>query len=241
MFYVIKPYIDIMKEKVLPFLIALICTVQLQAQDLINTQTLVESNFGQIYAFDRSDKTIQGTPYLLDDFSPARVSADSDKIYNLRYNAVTDQMEVQSEKNTIQAINKNIDGVTITFLKDDKTYESINYINDKGLAERGYFIHLSSTSAKINLLIKEAKKFIERKPAKSSYQVTKPAQFKRLDDIYYIIIKNKTAQLLPSKKKDLLRLFPEHSKAIEAFIKSNKIKTSKQDDLITLVNYINTL
>lgn len=210
------------------------------SQDLVQTQTLVSSG-NMSYTFDRSDKTIQGTPYIIDDFSPARVSADKEKIYNLRYNAVTDQMEVETEKNTIQAINKNIDGVTITFLKDDKVYESINYINKEGVAERGYFIHLNSADSKINLLIKESKKFIERQPAKSSYQDTKPAKFKRVDDVYYVIIKNKTAQILPTKKKELLSLFPEKSNDISSFIKSNKIKISKRGDLLKLISYINTL
>jgi hypothetical protein len=209
------------------------------SQDLVQTQTFVTS--GLTYTFDRSDKTIQGTPYIIDDFSPARVSADSEKIYNLRYNAVSDQMEVETDKNTIQAINKNIDGVKITFLKDEKTYQSINYINEDGIAERGYFIHVNGVNSKIKLLAKETKKFIERRPAKSSYQDTKPAEFKRLDDVYYIIIKNNTAQLLPEKKKDLLKLFPENSDKIEDFIKSNRIKMSKQEDLLELMSYINIL
>nr|WP_321234345.1 hypothetical protein [uncultured Psychroserpens sp.] len=211
------------------------------SQDLIQTQTLVESNFGLIYSFDRSDKTIQGTPYIIDDFTPARVSADQNKIFNLRYNAVSDQMEVQSDKNTIQAINRNIEGVTITFLKDNKTYQSLNYINEDGIAERGYFIHVNSPDSKVNLLLKESKKFIERQPAKSSYQETKPARFKKVDDVYYIILKNKTAQILPEKKKDILKLFPENSDKVASFIKSNKIKVSKREHLIKLVNYINTL
>ncbi|MCK8481962.1 hypothetical protein [Psychroserpens algicola] len=211
------------------------------SQDLIQTQTLVESGSGQIYTFDRSDKTIQGTPYIIDEFTPARVTADTEKIYNLRYNAITDQMEVQTEKNTIQAINKNIDGVKITFLKDEKTYQSANYINEDGIAERGYFIFVNNVNAKVNLLIKESKKFIERRPAKSSYQDTKPAHFKRVDDVFYIMLKNNTAQILPEKKKDMIKLFPEHSDKIEDFIKSNKIKTSKKEDLLELINFVNTL
>ncbi|OUR91510.1 hypothetical protein A9Q87_09370 [Flavobacteriales bacterium 34_180_T64] len=211
------------------------------SQDLINTQTLVESNFGSIYTFDRSDKTIQGNPYINMAFSPARVSADKDKIYNLRYNAVNDEIEVQSDKNTIHNINKNIKNVSITFLKDNKTYQALNYIDKDGIAQRGYFVFLTSSILTNPLLVKEVKKFIERQPAKSSYQEAKPAKFKRLDDAFYIVYKNETALRLPKKKKDIANLFPEHSKDILAYIKSNKLKTSSKEDLISLLNYINTL
>ncbi|WP_460220004.1 hypothetical protein [Psychroserpens sp. MEBiC05023] len=219
------------------FIVLLLASAVSFAQDLVQTQTLTTGNMS--FTFDRSDKTIQGTPYIIDEFTPARVSADQNKIFNLRYNAVSDQMEVQSDKNTIQAINRNIEGVTITFLKDNKTYQSLNYINEDGIAERGYFIHVNSPDSKINLLLKESKKFIERQPAKSSYQDTKPARFKKVDDVYYIIIKNNTAQILPEKKKDILKLFPENSSKIAAFMKSEKIKPSKKEDLIKLVNFLN--
>lgn len=210
------------------------------SQDLVQTQTLTSSGSMSL-AFDRSDKSIKGTPYIIDNFTPARVSADQDKIFNLRYNAVTDQMEVQSDKNTIQAINKNIEGVTITFLKDDKTYESFNYLDKDGVALRGYFIHVNSANSKIKLLIKESKKFIDRKPAKSGYQDTKPAHFKRVDDTYYVMVKNKTAQIVPSKKKDIINLFPDHTESVSIYLKNNKFKTSKPDDLLKLINHVNTL
>ncbi|WP_323789297.1 hypothetical protein [Psychroserpens sp.] len=224
----------------LAILLSLFLQSNLQAQELINSQALVESNTGLILTFDRSDKTIQGSPYIYEEFSPARVSADQDKIFNLRYNAVSDEIEVQTDKSTIQAINKNIKGVTITFLKDDKTYQAINYIDSDGSAKRGYFIYLTNTNDSNPLLLKESIKFLERQPAKSSYQEAKPAEFKRQDDKYYIMLKNETAVELPSKKKEIANLFPEHSKDILDFIKSNSIKTSKQEDLIQLARYINT-
>jgi len=58
----------------------------------------------------------------------------------------------------------------------------------------------------------------------------------------YIKLANKEAVLLPTKKKKLAKaLFPENSKIILDFINSNKIKLSREADLITFVNYLNTL
>ena len=131
--------------------------------------------------------------------------------------------------------------MSITFLKDNKTYQALNYLDKDGAAQRGYFVYLTNTVQTHPLLVKEIKKFIERQPAKSSYQEGKPAQFKRLDDAFYIVYKNKTALRLPKNKKDIANLFPDNSKDILAFIKSNKIKTTSKEDLIKLVNYIYTL
>jgi len=192
-------------------------------------------------SYDLSDKTIQGTPYITSTFLPAKISADEEKIYNLRYNAHTDEMEVQSTDKSIGAINKNINDLRIIFIKNNKTYISANYINDNGIAQKGYFVHVNKPDSKISLLKKESKKFIERKTANSGYEKTKPAHFKRINDTYYVIIKNKTAQIIPKKKKDFLKVFPEKHKNIFSFMKKNKIKTSREEDLIELVNYLNTL
>jgi len=209
-------------------------------EEFSNKQTLV-SNANQLYSFDRSDKTIQGTPYINEDFSPARVSAQNTKILNVRYNAVTDEIEVETDKNSIQAVNKHIKNIAVTFLKDNKSYQAINYINKEGNDTRGYFICLTNSNSPIRLLLKESKKFIKRKPAKTGYQTDKPAQFKRLDDEYYIVINEENAQKIPKKVKNLSKQFPNNTNEINNYIKSNKIKISKKVDLIKLTNFLNTL
>ena len=84
-------------------------------------------------SYDLSDKTIQGTPYITSTFLPAKISADEEKIYNLRYNAHTDEMEVQSTDKSIGAINKNINDLRIIFIKNlpyEKCYLPIDYCLD---------------------------------------------------------------------------------------------------------------
>lgn len=228
-------------KKIVLITVSLLSSVICLSQDLVNTETLNEGNTTRLYSFDRSDKSVQGTPYIEDIFLPAKISAGDGEIFQLRYNAVSDEMEIiGNDKNSTQAINKNIDGISITFLSNNKTYKVYNYINNSGIVNRGYFIDLSNTNSDIKLLIKESKVYVKRKPALNSYQETKPAQFKREDDTYYIL-SNNTAQELPKKGKDIAGLFPEHTKTILTYIKSEKIKTNREEDLIKLVNYINTL
>ena len=199
---------------------------------------------GLIYAFDMNDNSVSGTPYIVDDFMPGKISADKDgKIFSLRYNAFNDIIEVKKSETEIEALNKQLSNVTITFTNGNKSYRAFNYIDeDSNQQKRGYFVIVSDADeGKKPLLLKERIVFIEKQKAKTSYDKTKPAQYKRKSDQYFTLDDNGIAIELPSNKKDLAKTFPKHSKDILSFIKSNKIKTSKEEDLIQLINYINTL
>ncbi|WP_431132365.1 hypothetical protein [Psychroserpens mesophilus] len=195
-----------------------------------------------LYSFDNSDKTIRGSVYIQNAFMPAKLSLeDGTKIFKLRYNAFNDEIEIEIDGQEPNALNRNIDNLLIIFVGDDKTYEAVDYINDEGSTVRGYFVHANDAHSKHQLLIKESIKFVDRKPAKTSYDKGKPAEFIRLDDRYFIAIGDNPAVEFPKKKKDLSNIFPDKYDDIIDFMKENKIKTSREEDLIELVNYINLL
>lgn len=203
---------------------------------------LFNSSPSLLTTFDLTDNTIQGSAYIQDNFMPAKLSLpDGTKIFKLRYNAYSDEIEIENQGGNPNALNKNIDNLLIVFVSDDKTYEAIDYIDDKGNINKGYFVHVTSSDNDYQLLMKETVIFIDKKPAKTGYDKTKPAQLKRLDDTYYVSLDNNPAVELPSNKKNLSKVFPEHSKEVLEFIKDNRIKTTKKEDLIKLINYINTL
>ena len=208
-------------------------------QDLGNNSPLVDS--GRINTYDRGDKTITRNPYLNETFSPAKVSIDDSKVFSIRYNLVSDEMEVNNEHSGILAINTNISNISITFLNDNKTYQVYNYLDIDGQSKKGFLVKLSNSNNSIQLLIKEAKKFVDSKPAKSSYQEATPATFKRVADKFYIKIGDDVAFELPKNKKEIAKLFPKSESNILSYIKKEKIKTSKKDDLIKLFSFINTL
>ena len=85
--------------KIFTLLLLFVTTLSF-SQDLVSIQTLTGGKVNTAYSTDLSDKTIQGSPYIIDEFMPARVTADIEKIFNLRYNAVSDQMEVKRQKKT---------------------------------------------------------------------------------------------------------------------------------------------
>lgn len=212
----------------------------LQAGDAQNIEVLAPTN--SFYAFDNSDNTIEGTVYIQKNYMPAKLTLnDVTKIYNIRYNAYSDEFEIENEGKQPGALNKKINNLLIVFVDDNKTYESLYYVNDDGNTLKGYFVHVGNPNSKHRLLVKESITFVEKKPAETSYDKSQPAKFKRLKDSYYIASNNNPAIEFPKKKKDFAKVFPEKHKEILGFIKKNKIKTSKESDIKQLMTFINSL
>jgi hypothetical protein len=234
-----------MKKSLLTFAITslLMHSNTIVAQDDAGSnQALSENSSGQLYIPARkSDAKAIGSPYLVEKFTPATISAIPNKIVKARYNAYDDEIEIRIDEDNIQNFNKNIKNVFITFLVDDTVFTTLKYINPNDGLQTGYFVTLTEANTKAKLYLKKEIRFVEAKPAVSGYDRNKPAEFKSKNDTYFISINDAYARELPSKKKDLVKLFPENSKEISAFIKDNKIKTSRETDLITLIDYINSI
>ncbi len=230
-----------MKYSILKTILILFVVFNVQSQESINSQTLISRPVGSFYAFELSDKNIKGSPYLENGFSPAKIKTDKETIYKVRYNMVSDEIEVESEDKAIMAISKNIKGLSVTFLSNNKTFQPRSYIDETGKANKGYFVVLSNINGKHPLLLKESKKYIEGRAAKSNYEQAKPAEYKRMDDAYFIVVKNETAVEIPRNKKDFAKLFPENEEAILDYIKEERLKTNNESDLIKLSLFINTL
>ncbi len=84
--------------------------------------------------------------------------------------------------------------------------------------------------------------FIEEKQSKTGYDAYRPPQFKRLNDKYFIkLYNNDFVVLLPKNKKLFANLYPESKSEVLAFIKEKKVKLNKEQDLLKLINFINSL
>ena len=100
---------------------------------------------------------------------------------------------------------------------------------------------MTETNQNIKLFTKKGVRYSQAQPAVSGYDKDKPAEFKNNNDTHFVSINGAYAYELPSKKKSIAKLFPKHSKDVLNFIKKNKIKTSREEDMMKLINYINTL
>lgn len=187
------------------------------------------------------DNSINGSPYVNDKFVPARVTInDEEKIYNVRYNAYLDIIELEDENKQTFTINKSVENLTITLLDTGEVLELVKYLEEYTIKE-SYFLHLSPPTHNVKLFKKSNIKLIPAKASFNGYDKARKATYASASDEYYIKVGEDLAVLAPRRKKDIGKLIPEHKSEILKFVKENKIKTSREEDLKELVDYLNLL
>ncbi|WP_412983740.1 hypothetical protein [Pontimicrobium sp. IMCC45349] len=183
---------------------------------------------------------VEGSKYLTDSYQLASISTMPDNLFKVKYNIFSGEMEVESQNNKAYALNKYRKDIVITFINTKTSFKLFDYIDDDGNKRTSYFSILKS-SGDNTILKKQIIIFQEEKFSKTGYDEHKPPQFKRLKDRTYIKVKDNMAVLMPKNKSKFAALFPESKDDILKFIKKNKIKLSKDSDLVTLIEHINTL
>lgn len=184
-----------------------------------------------------TEKNIGGSPYLEDEFREGTVYTTDKKKYEnvlLRYNIYNDHLEFETPDKKVLAIDKPETIELADFGPYKMTYLSYNRGNKQNKAfckivEQG----TASLYAKPDVHFQKEVESDGIKPAK-------PAQFISKPDIYFIKVGTNPAQKV-GNKKELAALFGDHQSELAAFIKKNKIKVNKADQLQELVQYYNSL
>ena len=177
----------------------------------------------------------KGTPYLTENFISAKISP-GDKFYWVRYNAYDDEMEVKLNDQKTIVLDNSKGNYRITPKGSPNSYVSLKEV---GKDKLGYFVEVLKTNT-TSLYKKLEKKYTPETPAMTSYDKDKPAYFSKEKETFYIQLSSEDVlQELPSKQKTFLTLF-SNDKEIKDYIKKNKIKLSKEPDLIKLINFINS-
>ncbi|TXD82469.1 hypothetical protein ESY86_14600 [Subsaximicrobium wynnwilliamsii] len=212
-----------------------------QNDDTDSFQQIMDGSPYSVMTKSINSKEVKGSPYLYDIFFPAKIAGLQEKIFNVRYNAYFDEFEIKDAEDQINLVNKDLQQLTITFSNDQTVFISSSYLDQNNQITRGYFVVASPENQKNQLLIKKSKRYSESKPARSSYEKSKPAEFEENKDTYYLRLSDGVAKEIPRNKKDLANMYPKHSKAILDFIKKNRINTTEREDLVKLVKYLNSL
>jgi hypothetical protein len=200
----------------------------------LTLESQMQKNFSAILRAN-----VEGTPYYDEEFNSANI-APLNKVFLVRYNAALDDMEVIQSNDTL-IMNKNNKNYIIKQNKGNITYKILEYADSKK-DKLGYYIQLTE-GTNVTLYRKDRKKFVEvKKAAYGGNLNASSAKFKKQKSEFYIELKGSgDAIKIPKKKKSVIKLFIGKEDLVEKFIKENKIKVTKEKDLINLINYVNSL
>ena len=184
--------------------------------------------------------TIKGSPYEEERFQLGKASNklnDKPAPYYLRYNIYNDVIEMKGSLNDGE-IKGLIKSLNIYAKILNKEYHFEIYSDDNKKTKKGYFILLAEANNS-SLYLKKIKVFKDKQEAKDSFHKDIPATFKDSEKYYY----KKDRVLLPlsTKKKDLLKRLSDKENELKIYIKSKKIDLKKEEDLIKLFNYYDSL
>lgn len=186
----------------------------------------IKSSTGRVLTYD----DISGTPYPNKNFATAKIGTSDQRIL-VRYNSYNDEVEFKKDDQILSLL-KTPEYSRVEIISPKQTLVLLETNDDLS----GYFFEI--TSGKNSLYKKIKTKFIDAVPAATSYSTDKPAFFKTSDPVYYIKTENNFIKK-PKNQKEIIEALPNLKNQINAFIKENKIKLNKEEDLIKLVNFLN--
>jgi hypothetical protein len=188
------------------------------------------------------NESVEGTPYVNKEYLPAKISAAKGNTFMVRYNAMRDEFEVKGLNNTAYSLNRYRRDIIVEIVPLNKKYQVFGYMDENQNENFGYFVFISDSDKETVILKKERITFIGEKTAVTSYDTPRSARYKRWNDKFFIKIGDtKLVKELPGGKRAIAKMFPEHKDVVFNYMKANRIKTSREEDLIQLMNYINTL
>ena len=181
-----------------------------------------------------------GSPYYNEDFLKGSVLANGKTIAKgqiVRYNVSKEEFEIRDPRNVESKIVKTIlRDENISIQMEGDTFE---YVSSEKNKLRGYFIPLLK-SEKNSLYKKITKKYIASQKASSSMAANIAAFYKE-KEVYFLINETGDFTELGSSRKSKLKAFSSIKKQAKEYTKKNKLNLNKEQDLIKLVNYTNTL
>lgn len=228
-----------MKLPIFKVLFLTVFATQVSAQQGLST---IDGSAGFLQSFDFNKfksaergknlnyDDVQGTPYFNQQYDNVKVEGFKEVVL-AKYNMFSDEVEfMQGDK--VLSFPKSKEYSKIHFLTSNNSLIWLDKIGDHS----GYFFVLNN--GKNKLLRKNKVKFTDAKPAATSYSEALPAKFSNMPLAYFILTEKN--ELVPLKNsKEIANFFPTEKEKINAFIKTNKIKTDKEPDLIKLVTFIN--
>ncbi len=191
------------------------------------------SQYGRTTSFRYPD--LKGSPYLEEDFIRGTLEMENGDAMelNLRLNVYDNELEFETDQGIY--VLKNPEKMSHIFLGESEYV----YFESPSPAEEssGFFKWIAGEECL--LLLKHRVTYIPSVAA-GAYEPATEAELRKESDTYYLALEGESPVKLKRKKRFILKLVPSQEEEISRYMKEEKISLYKNNDLIELIDFINT-
>lgn len=185
----------------------------------------------------RTPSSVEGSVYLNDKFDKGEIYMSGNEKFTgipMRFNAYHGEIEVLMPDSSVWSLSKSSEIVKILLNKSALYY--MKFLTGEG-ENSGYLA--SVYNGKSGLYRRDYKVFLEGTPSNGIVNAI-PSKIVNRPKEYYLKADTSLPKFFKSSK-DLAEILPAHSREINSFIKKEKLSLKKEEDLIRLATYIDTL
>ena len=206
-----------------------------------------QDHYGRIVILQNNE--IKGKDYVYDEWNLGMLVLN-DSIFSkqnyLKYDVYKNRVLIKNMKNLneiIEITDKSLTGFSIFEGNSNLKHDFVNLKSNafKSDGEDGFY-EIVFNFQNTNYFIKKHTKIIyDPNRSKGSQTFNNlPSEYKN-NTTYYLKNIDGLYEKIRLKKKDIKPLLPKHTKALDSYIKANKINFSKESDVVKLVNYYYSL
>ncbi|MFK7747933.1 MAG: hypothetical protein AB8B65_06070 [Kordia sp.] len=182
-----------------------------------------------------------GSQFRDDEFREVK-AAESGETFKARYNAFLDEMEVQAE-NKSGWINKNQYANKIIFTDNNVAYKILDADDRENKRALGYYEVLLEND--YVSLYKRAPKKLAVGMEQLPYMTPAPKFITEFQDVkaeYYVEFhKSGNVQKLSRTRRGVSKIFDDKKAIVKAYIKENGLKVTRDQDMINIITFVNSL
>lgn len=184
-----------------------------------------------------------GSPYSTEKFIKSKVyyGDELQGDFYVRYNALNSIIEIKKTNLPEEEIKQLYADKDVSIKYLNKELRFTTYINKKDETKNGY-LSLIFDGEKYKLYHRLAVKYSEGKAAVNSMVADIPSRFAHFEEFYYQVVGVDRIDYLKSKKSAILKMVEkENREKVKAYLKDNNIDFDKEEDLVVLFKYLNSL
>jgi len=186
-----------------------------------------------------------GSVYINEKFKPCKIYYKDELIGNFlyRHNAFNDEIEIRSE-NVADTTVSSLVIVRNIWVEDDQTKKKMGVMtfqNEDESLRNGYLYPIVN-EGKYQLYFKNQVKFTEGTIPANSFVRPTPNRFTHFRRYFFKVDDKPMALQLDKSKSSILKHLPKEAREkAKTFMKENRISMKDEEDLQSLVNYLNQI